>query len=136
MMKNALKIYIVWALLSLNFLGCSSNVTEETSLDVSSVPSVVKNLTPGKEITLQGKIIGKIEECYIFTDGTNKILVHFKDEELNKELAYDPDTMVEISGIVERGIMPGMHHFEGEHHGDISMDTMIMVHQFQTISNN
>ena len=135
-MRNTFKIYTILTLLHFSFLGCSTTVTKKTPLNVSDVSSVIENPTPGQEVTLQGKIIGKIEKCHIFTDGTNKILIHFKDEKLNKELAYDPDTMVEISGMVERGVMPGMHHFEGGHHGNIPMDTMIMVHQFQTISTN
>lgn len=135
-MKNTFKIYTILALLSFSFLGCSSTVTKTTPLNVSDVSSVVENSTPGQEVTLQGKIIGKIEKCHIFTDGTNKILIHFKDEKSNKELAYDPNSTVEISGIVESGIMPGMHHFGGGEHGNIPMDTMIMVHQFQTVSTN
>ena len=135
-MNNTLKIYTILALLSFSFSSCSGIVTKKTPLNASDVSSVVENPTPGQEVTLQGKIIGKIEKCHIFTDGTDKILIHFKDEKLNKELAYDPDKRVEISGMVESGVMPGMHHFEGEHYGNISMDTMIMVHQFQTISTN
>lgn len=126
-MKKTIKIYIILTLLTLGSLGCSNNSTQNTLLDISSV---IENPTEGKEVTLQGKIVGKIEKCHVFTDGTDKILVHFKDE----ELSYDPNTTVEISGTIERGIMPGMHHFRGKNHGVIPMDTMIMVSQLQVIT--
>ena len=132
-MNNTVKIYTILILLSFSFLGCSKTLNQKTSLDVSSV---IENPTSGKEVTLQGKIIGQIEECHIFTDGTDKILIHFKDKELDKKLVYDPDTVVEISGVVELGTMPAMHHFEGGHHHDISMDTMIMVKNLQVVTAN
>lgn len=126
-MKNTFKLYLVLTLLAFSSLSCSNNSTQKVLLNVSSV---IENPTEGKEVTLQGKIVGKIEKCHVFTDGTNKILVHFKDE----ELSYDPNTTVEISGTIEHGIMPGMHHFRGKHHGNIPMDTMIMVNKLQVIT--
>ncbi len=126
-MKNIQKIGFVLTLVALTSVGCSSSLSPKV---LSDLPSILENPISGKEVTLRGKIVGQIEECHIFTDGSNKILVHSKDE----ELSYNPDTMVEISGTVEKGIMPGMHHFEGGHHGNISLDTMIMVNQFQVIS--
>ena len=126
-MKNIQKIGFVLTLVALTSVGCSSSLSPKV---LSDLPSILENPISGKEVTLRGKIVGQIEECHIFTDGSNKILVHFKDE----ELSYNPDTMVEISGTVEKGIMPGMHHFEGGHHGNISMDTMIMVNQLQVIN--
>ena len=126
-MKKIQKIGFILTLVALSSVGCSSFFSPKVSSDL---PSILENPISGKEVTLRGKIVGKMEECYIFTDGSNKILIHFKDE----ELSYNPDTMVEISGTVEKGVMPGMHHFEGGHHGNISMDTMIMVNQFQVIT--
>ena len=126
-MKNIQKIGFILTLVALISVGCSSSLSPKV---LSDLPSILENSISGKEVTLRGKIVGKIEECHIFTDGHHEILVHFEDE----ELSYNPDTMVEISGTVEKGIMPGMHHFEGGHHGNISMDTMIMVNQFQVIT--
>ena len=126
-MKNIQKIGFILTLVALTSVGCSSSLSPKV---LSDLPSILDNPISGKEVTLRGKIVGQIEECHIFTDGSNKILVHFEDE----ELSYNPDTMVEISGTVEKGIMPGMHHFQGGHHGNISMDTMIMVNQLQVIS--
>ena len=127
MIKNIQKVLTLLTLVTFSSVGCSSAVTQNTFSDVSSV---LENSVAGKEVTLTGNIIGKIEECHIFTDGNSNILVHFEDE----DLAYNPDTMVEISGIIHDGVMPGMHHFEGEHHSDISMDKMIMVKEFQVIA--
>ena len=126
-MKNIQKIGFILTLVALTSVGCSSFLSPKV---LSDVPSILDNPISGKEVTLRGRIVGKIEECHIFTDGSNKILIHFEDE----ELSYNPETMVEISGTVEKGIMPGMHHFEGGHHGNIFMDTMIMVNQFQEIT--
>ncbi|MGK7950414.1 MAG: hypothetical protein AB4368_16920 [Xenococcaceae cyanobacterium] len=126
-MKIIQKISFILTLLALSSVGFSSFSSAQV---LSNIPLILENYISGEEVILQGKIVGKIEECYIFTDGLNKILIHFKDE----TLAYNPDIMVEISGTVEKVIMPGMHHFEGGHHGNISMDTMIMVDKFQVIS--
>ena len=126
-MKNIQKIGLILTLVVFSSVGCSSSSFPKISSDL---PSILENPISGKEVTLRGKIVGKIEECHIFTDGSNKILIHFEDE----KLSYNPDTMVEISGTVEKGIMPGMHHFEGGHHGNMSMDTMIMVNKFQVIT--
>ena len=64
------------------------------------------------------------------SNSTEKALLDVSSE----ELAYDPNNTVEISGIIEHGVMPGMHHFQAKHHSDISMDTMIMVSQLQLIT--
>ena len=131
-MQNIRKICTILTLVAISSVsswGCSSTSSQQ---ELSDVSSVLESPVAGKEVTLQGKIIGQMEDCHIFTDGTSKILLHFKDE----NLSYEPNTTVKISGVVEQGVMPGMHHFEGGHHHDISMDTMIMVKNLQVIAAN
>lgn len=134
-MKNIKIICTIFALLAVNSIVVPK-VLAQTKL--SDFSSVVENPVEGKEVTLRGKIIESIEDCYVFTDGTNKILVHFEDE----EYSYDPNTEVEISGIVQEHTSHDGEHFEaGNHdhdhdHEDISMDTMIMVNEIQVITAN
>ena len=89
-MKKIQKIGFILTLVALSSVGCSSFFSPKVSSDL---PSILENPISGKEVTLRGKIVGKMEECYIFTDGSNKILIHFKDE----ELSYNPDTMIMVN---------------------------------------
>ncbi len=105
----------------------SSASSEQVSSDISSI---IENPVVGTKVTLQGKIVEQMEDRYIFTDGNNKILIDFEDE----NLSYDPNTMVEISGTVEQGMTHESDDFEAGHDQDASMDTMIMVNQIEVIA--
>ena len=106
--------------------GASS---EEVSSDISSI---IENPVVGTKVTLRGKIVEQMEDRYIFTDGNNKILIDFEDE----NLSYDPNTMVEISGTVEQGMTHESDNFEAGEDQDASMDTMIMVNQMEVIASS
>ncbi|MDJ0531059.1 MAG: hypothetical protein QNJ70_00975 [Xenococcaceae cyanobacterium MO_207.B15] len=97
---------------------------------LSNVSSIIENPVVGEKVTLQGRVIGEMEDCHIFTDGKNKIMVHFEDE----NISFDPSNVVEISGTIKEGVMAHAHHFAKEEHQNISTDTMIMVNTIEVIS--
>ena len=97
---------------------------------LSNLSSIIENPVIGEKVTLQGRVIGEMEDCHIFTDGKNKIMVHFEDE----NISYAPSTVVEISGTIKESVMAQAHHFAKEEHQNIPTDTMIMVNTIEVIS--
>lgn len=126
-MKNIQKIWTFLTIVVINFV-VSPIVLTQTEL--SDFSSVLENPVSGKKVTLRGKIIEKIEgkSDYILTDGTNKIIIHLEDE----QFSYDPNTVVEISGIVE--LEP--HHLEEVEHEHASEDVEIIIKRLQVITAN
>lgn len=128
-MKNIQKICTILTLVAFNSLGCFSALAQTVSSDLSSV---LENPVTGQEVTLRGKFVGTVEDCHVFSDGTNKILVEFEEE----ELSYNPDNTVEISGTVQHGVMHEAHSVEEGHYDNVAMDTVIMVNQLKVITAN
>lgn len=140
-MKNIKKLGIVLTLFTFTSLGCSTIVAEETSSSskevvsssleaLSDLSSMLKSTPEGETVTLEGQIIGKMQDCHIFTDGNSNIIVHLEDE----NSPYNPDETVKISGTVINETMPHSHHFEHEDHSGIPMDVMIMVNEIQVLA--
>ncbi len=113
----------------------SETVNPEMTSEVSTqeMPSdfsyVLENPVPGQQVTLQGKVVGEMDDCYIFTDGTNKILLHFDEP----EIAYDPNQIVEISGVIEDDVIHEAHGSEEAKYSNLATDTTIMVTQMRVI---
>ncbi len=104
--------------------------SETENLEIpSDFSAVLENPILGQQVALQGKIIGEMEDCYIFSDGTNKILLHFEEP----EVSYDPNQMVEISGVIEEGMIGETHNSEAAKHHNVATDTTVMVTQMTVI---
>ncbi len=95
-----------------------------------NLAAILQQAPEGETITVEGQIIGKIEDCHIFTDGNSKILVHLE----NENAPYDPNETIEISGIIKDHVMPNSDNFEDEAYSDIPMDRMIMVNEIEIIA--
>ena len=89
------KIKVILALMTINSLFTLKALSQT---EIVTIASILDSPSQGKEVTLRGKIIDRQpgEEDYIFTDGTNKIVIELQDN----NFAYDSETTVEISGIV------------------------------------
>ena len=102
----------------------------QDSTQIATVSSIFDNPVEGQEVTLRGQIIDQQPEetDYVFTDGTNEITIQLQD----KDFSYNPDTTVEISGIVD---------FESEHPDEVAKDPtpediQINVNQLQVVTSN
>ncbi|MGK7947583.1 MAG: hypothetical protein AB4368_01930 [Xenococcaceae cyanobacterium] len=96
----------------------------------SNLAAILQQAPEGETITVEGQIIGKIEDCHIFTDGNSKILVHLE----NENAPYDPNETIEISGIIKNHVMPDSENFKDEAYSDIPMNRMIMVNEIEIIA--
>lgn len=123
--KNTQKIFTILTLLAVNSLIIPRALAQT---ELTNISSVLENPVEGQEVTLRGKIIEQIEGSsdYIFTDGTNKIIIHLEDE----ELSYNPDTMVEIVGKVE--VDP--EHLEEVEHDHASEELEIVVDKLTVVT--
>ncbi len=95
-----------------------------------NLAAILQQAPEGETITVEGQIIGKIEDCHIFTDGNSKILVHLE----NENAPYDPNETIEISGIIKNHVIPNSDSFEDEAYSNIPMDRMIMVNEIEIIA--
>lgn len=102
----------------------------QDSTQIATVSSIFDNPVEGQEVTLRGQIIDQQPEetDYVFTDGTNKVTIQLQD----KDFSYNPNTTVEISGIVD---------FESQHPDEVAKDPtpeniQINVNQLQVVTSN
>ncbi len=98
----------------LTILSCTAIVFSSKALSqtqIATVASILDNPVEGQKVTLQGKIIAQEpgETDYIFTDGTNKITIELEEA----DFPYNPDTTVEISGVID---------FESQHPEEVAKD--------------
>ena len=105
-----------------------ANALSQTQID--TVSSILDNPVEGQEVTLRGKIIDQEpgETDYIFTDSTNEITIELQDN----DFPYNPDTTIEISGIVD---------FESQHPEEVAKDPtpediQINVDRLQVVTSN
>ena len=103
--------------------------SEVSTQEPSDFSYVLENPVSGQQVTLQGKVVGEMDDCYIFTDGTNKILLHFEEQ----EITYDPNQIVEISGVIEDDVIHEAHDSEEAKDSNLATDTTIMVTQMRVI---
>lgn len=92
-----------------------------------TIASVLDNPIDGKSVTLRGKIIDREpgENDYIFTDGTNKIVIELQDN----SFSYDSNTTFEILGTVNLE----SEHIEERVEDPTPENIEIEVHQIQII---
>ncbi len=102
----------------------------QDSTQIATVSSILDHPVEGQEVTLRGQIIDQqLEETdYVFTDGTNKITIQLQEN----DFSYNPDTTVEISGIVD---------FESQHPDEVAKDPtpediQVNVNQLQVVTSN
>lgn len=102
------KINTVFTLLAINTMFSSTALSQAK---IFNIVSILDNPVEGQEVTLQGQIIGQQpnQTDYIFTDGTSEITLEIHD----KNLAYDPNVTLEISGFVD---------FESQHPEEAKLD--------------
>ena len=126
-MKKIKTICAIFALVALNFIVSPKALTQ---IELSDFSSILENPVAGKEVVVRGKIIKRIEGSpdYILSDGTNHMIIHFEDE----SYSYEPDTMVEVSGIVRLET----HHEEEAGHNHPEQEVEIRVNQIQVITAN
>ncbi len=125
--------WLIIGLLAISALGVDSKTTsadEANSTQIGTVSSIFDNPVEGQEVTLRGKIIDQQPEetDYVFTDGTNKITIQLQEN----DYPYNPDTTVEISGIVD---------FESQHTDEVAKDPtpediQVNVNQLQVVTSN
>ncbi len=127
MMRSLQKINTVFALVAINTLVCGNALSQT---EVNTVASILDNPVEGEEVTLRGKIIEQEpgETDYVFTDGTSKITIELEDN----NYPYDPDTTIEISGVID---------FESQHSEEVTKDSspedmQIIVNQLQVVTSN
>ena len=121
------KINTVLTLIAINSMVCA-NALSQTK--IATISSILNNPVEGQEVTLRGKIIGQEQgdTDYIFTDGMNKIMIELQD----KNFPYNPNTTVEISGVVN---------LESQHLEEVEKETTpedieIDVNQLQVVTSN
>ncbi len=126
-MINMQRINTVFTLIAINSIVCA-NALSQTK--IATVSSILDNPVEGQEVILRGQIIGQEqgETDYIFTDGTKKITIELQEE----NFPYNPNTTVEISGVVD---------FESQHPEEIATETtpekiQINVNQLQVVTSN
>ena len=119
------KINTVFIVITINSVLCNHVLSENK---IATISSILDTPVEGQEVTLRGKIIGQEEgeTDYIFTDGTNQIIVEIPD----KSFPYNPETTVEISGMVD---------FESEHPEEAKKDAnpedlQVKVHQLEVVT--
>ena len=113
-----------------NLLSENQEVLPANQEVSSNLAEILQQAPEGERITVEGQIIGKIEDCHIFTDGNSKVLIHLE----NENAPYDPNETIEISGIIKDHVMPNSDNFEDEAYSDIPMDRMIMVNEIEIIA--
>ena len=126
-MKKIKTICTIFALVALNSIVSPKALTQT---ELSEFSSILENPVAGKAVVVRGKIIKRIggSPDYVLSDGTNHMIIHFEDE----SYSYEPDTMVEVSGIVRLET----HHEEEEGHAHPEQEVEIMVNQVQVITAN
>ena len=124
-MKIIREVYTLLTLIAINFLMESAALSQTKLVTIASI---LDNSFQGQQVILRGKIIGhqQGEPDYIFTDGTNQITVQLQEE----NFSYDPDTILEISGIID---------FESQNLEELEQDKtpediQIKVNQLQVIN--
>ena len=126
-MKKTKTICAIFALVALNSIVSPKALTQT---ELSDFSSILENPVAGKEVVVRGKIIKRIEGSpdYVLSDGTNHMIIHFEEE----SYSYEPDTMVEVSGIVRLET----HHEEEAGHNHPEQEVEIRVNQIQVITAN
>ena len=111
-------VIAIFSLFSLKALSQTQLVT---------IASVLDNPIDGKSVTLRGKIIDREpgENDYIFTDGTNEIVIEIQDN----SFSYDSNTTFEILGTVNLE----SEHIEERVEDPTPENIEIEVHQIQII---
>ena len=126
-MRSLQKINTVFTLVAINTLVCGNALSQT---EVATVSSILDNPVEGQEVTLRGKIIEQQqgEYDYLFTDGTSKMTIELEDD----NYPYDPDTTIEISGVID---------FESQHPEEAKQDPtpediQINVDQINVVTSN
>jgi uncharacterized protein (TIGR00156 family) len=88
-----------WLLLAA-MLAFTSAAWARTLIDVADV----NNVRLGREVTLEGYIVGHIrDDYYKFQDDTGSVRIEI-DSWVSRGRSFDPGTRVRITGDVERGL--------------------------------
>lgn len=126
-MKNIRKRHTIFTLITISHLFHSHALSQTNLTKLSDLASILDNPIEGREVILQGNIIGQQqgEPDYIFSDGNNQIIIRLENDKFD----YNPDHTVEILGIIN---------FESQHAEEIEKDPTpenfeIVVNRLQVI---